>query len=303
MYIIPKTSRAQPGEARLEIGTLKRVSIYKDRISQAPEKGHLIPEGCKHYVNPYRTNPNKSEIFISVSKFLSGDVEAVAIKLASGEVFKGSGRGRKNNKKSEMHDADLKRSQRRARTNVRRACLNYLPDRMLTLTFRENLTDLKQAWTIFKSFNARMKRRYGDRWRYVIVPEFQKRGAVHFHLAIDGYYSVKVVRAIWSKCTGSLEGNIDITSPRKALNKKSWNPKRIANYLSKYITKLDSVGFNSRRYAKGGDIPEPEKFTGYVSLGKSCLYILQNIFDELTTKPISGQFHENKGREIAYLTT
>ena len=279
------------------------MSIYKAADSQAQDKGHLIPDGVKHYVAPDRTNINKSEIFVSVSKFLSGDVEAVAIKLANGEVFKGGGRSRKNEKKSEMADADLKRSQRRARTTVRRACLNYLPDRMLTLTFRENLTDLKHAWTIFKSFNSRMKRRYGDRWRYVVVPEFQKRGAVHFHLAIDGYYSAKVVRAIWLKCTGSLEGNIDITSPKNTINKKSWNPKRIANYLSKYITKNDSVEFNARRFARGGDIPQPEKFTGYVALGKSCLYILQNIFDEITTKPIASQYHERKGREIAYITT
>ena len=295
-------SRAQPGEIRLEIGTLKRVSIYKDKISQSAQQGHSIPDGVSSYVKHDRTSVNKGAVFISVSKYLSGDVEAVAIKLASGEVFKGGGRSRKNEKKSEMSDADLKRSQRRARISVKSKCLSYLPDRMLTLTFRENLTDLKHAWSIFKSFNSRMKRRYGDRWRYVVVPEFQKRGAVHFHLAIDGYYSVKVLRAIWANCTGCLEGNIDITSP-KTINKKSWNPKRIANYISKYITKNDSVEFNSRRYASGGDIPKPDKITGYSEPGLSLLYLLQKIFDQVTNKLVAYEYHERKGREIAYLTT
>ena len=254
-------------------------------------------------MDPTRGNPNSGAVYVKLSLHQSGDTEGVAIKLAPGEVFKGGGRSRKNETKSEMDASDLKRSQRRARSTVKRKCLSYLPDRMLTLTFKENLTDLKHAWNIFKSFNSRMKRRYGHRWRYIVVPEFQKRGAVHFHLAIDGYYSVNTVRAIWRKCTGSLSGNIDITSPRKAANKSSWNPKRIANYISKYITKLDSVDFNARRFASGGDIPEPQTITGYVAPGLSLPYLLQYLFDQVTNRLVAYEYHERKGREIAYITT
>ena len=255
-----------------------------------------------HFFNPNRDSINRPAVFTSVREFLSGDVEAVAIKLGAGESFKGGGRGRKNADKSEMSEDDLKRSQRRARINVRRACLSYCPDRLLTLTFKDNVTDIKKAWSIFKKFNDRMRRRFPDRWRYVVVPEYQKRGAVHFHLAIDGYYNVNIVRYFWLKACGHLKGNIDITSPR-TMGKNSWNPKRIANYVAKYITKNDSVLFNAKRYAKGGDIPEPKHTTGYASVGVAITYILQTIFDAVSPHPHGAFFHTKDWREIAFIST
>lgn len=50
-----------------------------------------------------------------------------------------------------------------------------------TLTFSENVIDLFAANFEFKKFIMRVKYRYPD-FEYLGVPEFQKRGAVHYHL-------------------------------------------------------------------------------------------------------------------------
>lgn len=51
----------------------------------------------------------------------------------------------------------------------------------ITLTFADNVTDLDYANHEFKKFNSKVKRVYPE-YKYLAVPEFQKRGAVHYHL-------------------------------------------------------------------------------------------------------------------------
>lgn len=55
----------------------------------------------------------------------------------------------------------------------------------ITFTFKENVTDLSTANAVFTNFIKRLNYRYfGTKEsiaRYVVVPEFQKRGAVHYH--------------------------------------------------------------------------------------------------------------------------
>ena len=51
----------------------------------------------------------------------------------------------------------------------------------ITLTFKENITDLDFANYEFKKWIQRVKYNFND-FKYLGVPEFQKRGAVHYHL-------------------------------------------------------------------------------------------------------------------------
>lgn len=55
----------------------------------------------------------------------------------------------------------------------------------ITLTFKENITDLSYANREFHKFTSKVSRRcknLGFEYMYIGVPEFQKRGAVHYHL-------------------------------------------------------------------------------------------------------------------------
>ena len=241
--------------------------------------------------------------YLSARQYPSCDAEIVAIKMGPDDRFKGGGAKRKNSDKKAMDDRTLNESVRRARSTVRRKALTLLPDRLLTLTFRENLTDIDQAWTVFKYFCRLMRFRYGDRFCYIAVPEYQERGAVHFHLAIRGYYDVKIVRLLWRRAVGKLEGNIDITSPRRVCRKNSWNPKRIAAYLSKYITKSETVDFNRRRFSSGGQIKIPDPIKGWVCLGVPIFAICRQVLDRLSRKQLEEHWEIDTFFNVTYLST
>ena len=113
-------------------------------------------------------------------------------------------------------------------------------DRFLTLTYRRNETDLDACWKDFTKF-VRVVRKAFPQWKYVCVAEFQKRGAVHFHIALRGFQDVVFLRRVWREIVG--DGNIDVRH-FKAGKKR---PAAIAGYIAKYIAK-DGETFRPGRY-------------------------------------------------------
>ena len=94
----------------------------------------------------------------------------------------------------------------------------------LTLTFKENIDNVKEGNRQFTMFIKRMNRRIKKTLRYVAVHEFQKRGALHYHMIIFNlpFIEHKEISKIWRN------GMIDI---------ELVNNEGISNYLSKYISK------------------------------------------------------------------
>lgn len=71
---------------------------------------------------------------------------------------------------------------RRTRSKIRRLVnSNRDLDRFLTLTFSSLALDLSSTNVLFKNFILRLRRHFFD-FKYLCVPEFQRRGAVHYHL-------------------------------------------------------------------------------------------------------------------------
>jgi hypothetical protein len=102
---------------------------------------------------------------------------------------------------------------------------------MLTLTFANNTQDLSAAHYEFMLFVQRLNDYcFGSErslLRYLAVPEFQKRGAVHYHVVLFNLPHLKNVQVelkeIWGK------GMIFISKVR--------GTNGLTKYLSKYITK------------------------------------------------------------------
>ena len=71
----------------------------------------------------------------------------------------------------------------KARNRLRRLITANFDEhsKFITLTFKENLTDVKKANYEYMKFIQRLRYRYGD-FKYIAVIEFQKRGAVHYHM-------------------------------------------------------------------------------------------------------------------------
>lgn len=125
----------------------------------------------------------------------------------------------------------------------------------ITLTFEENIKDVKQANKIFNTWRTNIKAIKKD-FLYICVPEFQKRGAVHYHLLTNL----------------DIKENHDIIIPQKGKKSqydvKYWsygfssvyNVKdiNVVGYMSKYMTKsCDNRLFGHRRYfcSRGLDYP------------------------------------------------
>lgn len=97
--------------------------------------------------------------------------------------------------------------------------------KFLTLTFKENLQDFDSASKCWNLFSLRFERLFGEKIKYARVPEFQKRGAIHFHCVI--FNSRKLDYKMLKKCWTF--GSVDIKLVDKTTN--------VAKYVSKYITK------------------------------------------------------------------
>jgi predicted peroxiredoxin len=90
---------------------------------------------------------------------------------------------RLKNLRGDRKDERRMQTLRDARNNLRRLALANFNENsfFITLTYEKNMKDVKKADDDFKKFIKRLKYKYGD-LKYIAVREFQKRGAVHYHM-------------------------------------------------------------------------------------------------------------------------
>ena len=172
----------------------------------------------------------------------------------------------------EKRRANALRAARRAKTKVRRLCKAFGCEQMLTLTYRENQTDLQLAKKHVKEFVRRLKRLLPG-FRYVACYEQQERGAWHAHIAVRAIplrlmvegvrlKSFDALRSVWRGVVGLDNGNIDISDGQKKGRKKAKrrSPARLAAYMSKYMLKAfeDADEFVNRySSSEATELPAP----------------------------------------------
>lgn len=98
--------------------------------------------------------------------------------------------------------SDRKNNQHKARNNLRRLITANFDSgsKFITLTFADDITDVKQANNHYKKFIMRMRYRFGN-FKYATVVQFQDKnrdGVVHFHMMSDlDYIPQKELEEIW----------------------------------------------------------------------------------------------------------
>jgi hypothetical protein len=139
----------------------------------------------------------------------------------------------------------------------------------LTLTYKENRLDLKVCNKEFNNFIKRVKRDFPD-FKYIAVPEFQKRGAVHYHLVCN----LVIPEAKNIPQLFAYERQFSANYWRYGFIKvKSLYGGRIDLYLAKYLTKdLDNRLFSHRKYLYSQNCKKPIILTGI-----DCLDIINYI--------------------------
>ena len=129
---------------------------------------------------------------------------------------------------------------------------NRLNSKFLTLTFKDNVTDMKWANREFSKFIQRLSYNLAYKIKYLTVIEFQKRGAVHYHAVIFNmpYMPVREVQRIWG------HGFVKLN--------KIDNIDNVGAYVCKYMTKTDDdrlVG--QKMYFKSTGLLQPEVVTDF----------------------------------------
>jgi hypothetical protein len=190
------------------------------------------------------------------------DPDSIAAQVLRGE--------REDPEAEHKRRANALRAARRAKSKVRRLCKAFGCDTMLTLTYRENQTDLGLAKRHVKEFVRRFKRLVPG-FCYVACYEEQVRGAWHVHMAIRAiakrlkvggvqFKSYDAVRSVWRAVVGLDNGNIDISDGQKKGRKapKRRSPARLAAYMSKYMLKAFEGGeLDSERYSSSSQVGMP----------------------------------------------
>jgi len=124
---------------------------------------------------------------------------------------------------------------------------------LVTVTYASNQTDITVAYEDWKAFIGSMRYKFGKDFRYVAVPEFQRRGAVHFHALFWGLpsnlcneeRSTRLVASIWG------HGFVDVYQTDGRVE--------IAGYLAKYMSKAyyDPRMFGKQMYRCSRNIFRP----------------------------------------------
>jgi len=127
---------------------------------------------------------------------------------------------------------------------------------LITLTMFE-VMPIEQAYIAYTDFIHRLRRVYGKSFSYVAVPEFQKRGAVHFHALfwglpeklIDEERNTRNIQRLW------LRGFVDCVPTDGSY--------ALARYLSKYMSKAmqDSRLRYQKAYTCSRNIMRPVSFS------------------------------------------
>jgi hypothetical protein len=107
-----------------------------------------------------------------------------------------------------------------------------LRPRFVTLTFAENIVDIKRAnfehTKFIRKFNSYLKsKKFGCKLSYVAVIEFQKRGAVHYHILFFNLPYFPNMYDVMEKLWGN----------GWVISKKIDKVKNLGTYVCKYMTK------------------------------------------------------------------
>lgn len=133
---------------------------------------------------------------------------------------------------------------------TKRDLINYIysnPDlnKFITLTFKDNIKDHNIANYEYNKFAKRISYRYNN-FKYITVPEYQKRGSIHYHILSQiPFIKHSDLTKIWSN------GYVFINRIDRINN--------ISLYVSKYITKqLLQKHYKKKKFFTSKNITKPK---------------------------------------------
>lgn len=135
----------------------------------------------------------------------------------------------------------------------------------ITLTFKENITDIVYANKIFNAWVSNVRKLKKD-FKYIAVPEFQKRGAVHYHILSNlGKEDTNIIipQKERTEKTKDLTTLFDVKYWSRGFARVDFikgDYKKIYSYICKYMTKdIDDKLFGKHRYFNSQNLNKPRE--------------------------------------------
>lgn len=173
------------------------------------------------------------------------------------------GSGKSNDQAIEEEDTarakrrdNIKRAQRKVKRLINANAFVYgHPPIFVTYTFAQNITKLLEANRTLKAHHENLRLRIvGRNVRAVVVPELQKRGAIHYHAIYFDLPFIPKIKEVFEKSWGA--GFVQV--------KKVTHVRNIGAYVSKYFSKQWHLhrSSGSKSYFSSMNLFQPEVFHG-----------------------------------------
>lgn len=164
------------------------------------------------------------------------------------------------NKSRSILITNLIRSNNHIQNLARKNC--HIWNCFITLTYAENVTDIEQTNKDFNYWVSNVRKLKKD-FKYLAVPEFQKRGAVHYHVLSNLILDDVIIFNQKIKKGDAI--NYDTLYDIKYWNKGfcrvdfvKGDFKKIFSYLTKYmLNDIDNRLFGKRRYFYSRNLDKP----------------------------------------------
>ena len=175
---------------------------------------------------------------------------------------------RKETEKTPNGEGDIRRKEEYLKTSIHKSrekfrrltSMNFNKNStFITLTFAENIQDHAIANHEFKKFIQRLNRKCVKEkfdLKYIATIEYQKRGAIHYHMICN--YSLKFIKGATNRMK---EDNFAKKTWKNGFcNIKDICGKDVDNvgaYLVKYMTKSDTIQEQKQKYLHSRNLLEP----------------------------------------------
>lgn len=186
-----------------------------------------------------------------------------------------------NNKKSKLFNNIELKNIIRSKLECQRLAKANISDweTFITLTFKENEIDVQKANKRFKYFVDKVRRIKKD-FKYLCITEFQKRGAVHYHLLTN--IKINDTSLIYSQEDNEKYKHIKYwLDGFTSVEPMKGDPKKIIGYIAKYMTKdIDNRLFNRHRYFYSRNLNKPKESYINISNEKEKDFYTKKIQDK-----------------------
>lgn len=215
---------------------------------------------CGEYVQVYYYNNEKVK-HSSKSNFEPFDDLNLENKMKVNKIITDL---EKNNTSETSNNTELKEIELRNVIRSKLECQRIAKANMndwktfVTLTFSENITEVEKANKKFRYFIDKVRRVKED-FKYLCITEFQKRGAIHYHLLTNINIDDETL-FVTQKDNPNFKDVKYWLDGFSSIEQLTNDPKKVIGYISKYMTKdIDNRLFSHHRYFCSQNLNKPKE--------------------------------------------